>query len=311
MVTERFRGVGVALVTPFRDDRSVDVEALRHHVEFQIEEGVQVLVPCGTTGESATLSADEQMLVVQTTVLAAAGRVPVLAGAGGSDTADVVRRAKAARQAGADGILSVSPAYNKPSQRGLIEHFRAVAVAVDCPVVVYNVPGRTCSNVLPETMLTLAEVDNIVGVKEASGDVNQIMAIIRERPDGFLVLSGDDSLALPLIAAGADGVISVVANEAPGLMSRMIGAALRGDHDEARGLHYRLLPLMQANFVETNPVPVKAALELMGRHEARYRLPLVPLDPANLPCIRRALADAGLLDSDSDGDAKRRAERVG
>jgi len=296
MVTERFRGVGVALVTPFQEDGSVDEQGLCRHVDFQIEGGVQVLVPCGTTGESATLSADEQVLVVRLTVRAAAARVPVLAGAGGSDTADVVRRAKAARQAGADGILSVSPAYNKPSQRGLIEHFRSVAGAVDCPVVVYNVPGRTASNVRPETVLTLSSVDNIIGVKEASGDVNQIMEIIRERPDGFLVLSGDDSLALPAIAAGADGVISVVANEAPQLMSRMVGAALQGQYDEARMLHYQLLPLMQANFVESNPVPVKAALEMMGRLDARYRLPLVPLDPANLPRVRKALVEAGVIE---------------
>jgi len=286
----------VALVTPFREDGSVDTKALCRHVDFQIDNGVEVMVPCGTTGESATLSADEQVLVVGRTVGAARGRVPVLAGAGGSDTVDVVRRARAARDAGADGILSVSPAYNKPSQRGLIEHFRAVAAAVDCPVVVYNVPGRTSSNVLPETLLALAEVENIVGVKEASGDVNQIMTIVRERPEGFLVLSGDDSLALPVIAAGADGVISVVANEAPGLMSSMVSAALSGDYDEARALHYRLLPLMQANFVETNPVPVKAALEMMGRLKARYRLPLVPLDTANEPHLRKALTEAGLLE---------------
>ncbi len=298
MNASRFRGVGVALVTPFRENGSVDTEALRRHVDYQIDHGVQVLVPCGTTGESATLSADEQALVVRSTVRAADGRFPVLAGAGGSDTADVVRRARAAREAGADGILSVSPAYNKPSQRGLIEHFRAVADAVDCPVVAYNVPGRTASNVLPETLLTLAEVDNIVGVKEASGDVNQIMTILSMRPEGFLVLSGDDSLAMPLIAAGADGVISVVANQAPGLMSRLVGAALRGDFDEARTLHYRLLPLMQANFVETNPVPVKAALQMMGRLEARYRLPLVPLDSENEPRIRRALEEAGLLQAE-------------
>lgn len=296
MDADRFRGVGVALVTPFREDGSVDTDALRRHVNFQIEGGVGILVPCGTTGESATLSADEQALVVRETVSAAQGRVPVLAGAGSSDTADVIRRARAAREAGADGILSVSPAYNKPSQRGLVEHYRAVAEAVDCPVVVYNVPGRTSSNVLPETVLALAEVENIVGVKEASGDVNQIMTILRERPEGFLVLSGDDSLTLPLIAAGADGVISVVANEAPGLMSRMVGAALRGDYEEARALHYRLLPLMEANFVETNPIPVKAALAMMGRLKARYRLPLVPLDPANEPRVRHALAEAGLLE---------------
>ena len=300
MDASHFRGVGVALVTPFHEDGSVDTDALERHVEFQIDNGVGVMVPCGTTGESATLSADEQATVIGRTVHAARGRASVLAGAGGSDTADVVRRARAARDAGADGILSVSPAYNKPSQRGLVEHFRTVAAAVDCPVVLYNVPGRTSSNILPETVLGLAEVDNIVGVKEASGDVNQIMTIIRERPEGFLVLAGDDSLALPVIAAGADGVISVVANEAPDLMSRIVGAALRGDYDEARALHYRLLPLMQANFVETSPVPVKAALEMMGRLEARYRLPLVALDPVHEPRIRHALTEAGLLEAEME-----------
>ncbi len=291
----QFSGTGVALVTPFREDRSIDVEDLRKHVEFQIENGVNVMVPAGTTGEGATLSTEEQQLVISTTVEAAQGRAPVLAGAGGSDTADVVRKARAAREAGADGILSVSPAYNKPTQRGLIEHYRAVAGAVDCPVIIYNVPGRTASNVLPETVLTLAEIENIVGVKEASGDVDQVMTLIRERPEGFTILSGDDALTFPLLAAGADGVISVVANLAPNLMSQMVGRALRGDYEEARALHYRLLPLMRALFVETNPIPVKAALEIMGHREAHYRLPLVRPMPDVEEFLRSVLRDTGLL----------------
>ena len=295
MEAQSFRGVGVALVTPFGEDRSVDTETLRRHVSFQTEGGVQFLVPCGTTGESATLSAGEQSRVIRATVHAAQGRAPVLAGAGGNDTAEVIRRAVAAQEAGADGILSVSPAYNKPSQRGLVEHYRALAEAVDCPIIVYNVPGRTSSNILPDTLLALAEVDNIVGVKEASGDVNQVMMILRDRPADFVVLSGDDSLALPLVAAGADGVISVVANEAPGLMAQLVCSALDGDYVAARALHFRLLPLMQANFIETNPVPVKAALEMMGHFDAIYRLPLVPLDKRNEPRLRSALAEAGLL----------------
>ena len=295
MEVQRFRGVGVALVTPFGEDRSVDTEALRRHVSFQTEGGVQFLVPCGTTGESATLSAGEQSRVIRATVDAARGRAPVLAGAGGNDTAEVIRRAVAAQEAGADGILSVSPAYNKPSQRGLIEHYRALAEAVDCPIIVYNVPGRTSSNIRADTLLALAEVDNIVGVKEASGDVNQVMTILRERPAEFVVLSGDDSLALPLVAAGADGVISVVANEAPGLMAQLVRSALSGDYTAARALHFRLLPLMEANFIETNPVPVKAALEMMGHFDAIYRLPLVPLDKRNEPRLRSALTEAGLL----------------
>ena len=253
------------------------------------------MVPGGTTGEGATLSADEQRLVISTTVEAAQGGTPVLAGAGGSDTADVVRKARAARDAGADGILSVSPSYNKPTQRGLIEHYRAIAGAVDCPVIIYNVPGRTASNVLPETVLALAEIENITGVKEASGDVNQVMTLIRERPEGFTILSGDDALTFPLLVAGADGVISVVANLAPALMSQMVEKALGGDYESARELHYRLLPLMRAIFVETNPIPIKAALEIMGHRKAHYRLPLVRPTSEVEAFLRRALADAGLL----------------
>jgi len=295
MENTQFSGTGVALVTPFRDDGSIDVEDLRKHVEFQIENGVNVMVPGGTTGEGATLSADEQRLVISTTVEAAQGGTPVLAGAGGSDTADVVRKARAARDAGADGILSVSPSYNKPTQRGLIEHYRAIAGAVDCPVIIYNVPGRTASNVLPETVLALAEIENITGVKEASGDVNQVMTLIRERPEGFTILSGDDALTFPLLVAGADGVISVVANLAPALMSQMVEKALGGDYESARELHYGLLPLMRAIFVETNPIPIKAALEIMGHRKAHYRLPLVRPTSEVEAFLRRALADAGLL----------------
>ena len=298
MENTRFSGTGVALVTAFRDDGSIDVEGLREHVEFQIENGVNLMVPGGTTGEGVTLSTDEQQLLIRTTVEATRGRTPVLAGAGGSDTADVVRKARAAREAGADGILSVSPAYNKPTQRGLIEHYRAVAGAVDCPVIIYNVPGRTASNVLPETVLALAEIENIAGVKEASGDVNQVMTLIRERPEGFAILSGDDALTFPLLAVGADGVISVVANLAPALMSQMVEKALGGDYEGARELHYRLLPLMRAIFIETNPIPVKAALEIMGHGEAHYRLPLVRPTSEVEAFLRNALTDVGLLDAE-------------
>jgi 4-hydroxy-tetrahydrodipicolinate synthase len=297
MENTRFSGTGVALVTPFRDDGSIDVEDLRKHVEFQIDNGVNVMVPGGTTGEGVTLSTDEHELLIRTTVEATRGRTSVLAGAGGSDTADVVRKARAAREAGADGILSVSPAYNKPTQRGLIEHYRAVAGAVDCPVIIYNVPGRTASNVLPETVLALAEIENIAGVKEASGDVDQVMTLIRERPEGFTILSGDDALTFPLLAAGADGVISVVANLAPALMSQMVETALGGDYEGARELHYRLLPLMRAIFVETNPIPVKAALEIMGHRQAHYRLPLVRPSAEVETFLRSALINAGLLDA--------------
>ena len=297
MENTQFSGTGVALVTPFRNDGSVDVEDLRKNVELQIENGVRIMVPGGTTGEGATLSTDEQRLVISTTVEAAQGRAPVLAGAGGSDTADVIRKARAARDAGADGILSVSPSYNKPTQRGLIEHYRAIAGTVDCPVIIYNVPGRTASNVLPETVLALAEIENITGVKEASCDVNQVMTLIRERPEGFTILTGDDALTFPLLAAGADGVISVVANLAPALMSQMVERALGGDYEGARELHYRLLPLMRAIFVETNPIPVKAALEIMGHRKAHYRLPLVRPTSEIEAFLRTALSDIGLLDA--------------
>lgn len=289
-------GVGVALVTPFTETGGIDFDALRDHVERQVDGGVNMLVPCGTTGESVTMTASEQAQVIEATVRAAAGRIPVMAGAGTNNTADGIDLAKAARDAGADAILSVSPYYNKPSQAGLIRHYQALAEASGLPTFIYNVPGRTSSNVEAGTVLELAKVDNIAGVKEASGDLEQAMAILRHRPEGFLVLSGDDALALPLIAAGADGVISVVANEAPAAMAELVEAALSGDFATARDIHYRLLPLMQANFIETNPVPVKAALEMMGKIQAYHRLPLVPLGEQNREPLERALREAGLLE---------------
>ena len=296
MTAQRFRGVGVALVTPFTESGGIDFDALQRHVECQVDGGVQVLVPCGTTGESVTMTASEQAQVIEATVRAAAGRTLVMAGAGTNNTADGINLAKAARDAGADAILSVSPCYNKPSQAGLIRHYQALAEASGLPTFIYNVPGRTSSNVEASTVLELAKVDNINGVKEASGNLEQAMVILRDRPEGFLVLSGDDSLALPLIAAGADGVISVVANEAPAQMTKLVEAALAGDFATARDIHYRLLPLMQANFIETNPVPVKAALEMMGKSKAHYRLPLVPLGEQNRAPLEQALRGAGLLE---------------
>jgi len=293
---ERFRGVGVALVTPFTEAGSIDFDALRRHVEHLVEGGVQVMVPCGTTGESVTMTAAEQTQVIEATVGAAAGRVPVMAGAGTNSTADAIDLAMAARDVGADAVLSVSPYYNKPSQAGLIQHYHSVAEAAGVPTFIYNVPGRTSSNVEAATVLELATAEHIAGVKEASGDIEQAMAILRDRPKDFLVLSGDDSLALPLIAAGADGLISVAANEAPAPMATLVRAALGGDLETAREIHYRLLPLMQANFIETNPVPVKAALEMMGQIEAHYRLPLVSLGEENREPLRRALREAGLLE---------------
>ena len=246
MIAESFRGVGVALVTPFTKSGGIDFDAFEKHVECLVDGGVHMLVPCGTTGESVTMTAAEQVQVIEATVRAAAGRTLVMAGAGTNNTADGLNLVKAARDAGADAILSVSPCYNKPSQAGLIRHYQALAEASGLPTFIYNVPGRTSSNVEASTVLELAKVDNIAGVKEASGDLEQAMAILRDRPEGFLVLSGDDSLALPLIAAGADGVISVVANEAPAQMAKLVEAALADDFATARDIHYRLLPLMQA-----------------------------------------------------------------
>jgi 4-hydroxy-tetrahydrodipicolinate synthase len=307
MRADQFRGVGVALVTPMHTDGSIDDDALRAHAEYQLAGGVDVLVPCGTTGESATLSPGEQARVVAAVSRVAResaakdghqphGRsVPVMAGAGGNDTARVVELAAAAVEAGADAILSVSPAYNKPSRAGLIAHYQAVAEAVDRPVFIYNVPGRTASNVPTDVVLELAQVDNICGVKEASGDLEQVMSLLRERPADFLVLSGEDSLTLAMIAMGADGVVSVVANQMPGAFAEMVHAALSGDMEHAREIHYRLLPLMRANFLETNPIPVKTGLAMMGRMKEQFRLPLVALDPESgvRTALRAALTEAG------------------
>ncbi len=291
-----FHGLGVALVTPFSDDLSIDVQNFRKHIEFQIANGVQLLIPAGTTGESVTMSTEEQLLIIEETVNTANGRAKILAGIGGNNTTEVISRAQKALELGIDGILSSSPAYNKPTQEGLFEHYRSLADNVHCPIMIYNVPGRTSSNVLPDTVLKLAEVENIVGIKDSSADFDQVMSLLRDRPNGFSIMSGEDNLTFPLIAAGADGVISVAANEAPHLMSQMVDASLEGKYDTAKTLHYRLLPLMRANFIETNPIPVKAALEMMGMMKARYRLPLLPLSANVAPTLREALRQAGLLE---------------
>ena len=295
MELNRFRGTGPALVTPFRADGSIDEARFVAHVEGQIQGGVEFLVPCGTTGESATMTVEELTRVISVTVEVAAGRIPVMAGAGGNWTKEVVERAEAAQEVGAAALLSVSPYYNKPTPAGLIGHYKAVAASVDIPVFVYNVPGRTASNIDPQTLFKIAEIENVVGVKEASGNLGQVMEIIAGRPEGFLVLSGDDALTLPFVAAGADGVVSVVANETPELMSRMVRFALAGDLAGARDLHYQLLPLMNANFIESSPIPVKTALELMGRGPAHFRLPLARMEARNLEPLRQALQAVGLL----------------
>ena len=291
MRVEWLRGCATALVTPFTKGGAVDEARMRGLVERQIAGGVKLLVPCGTTGESATLSSDEQQRVIAITVAAAKGKARVIAGVGNNNTAVTIERAKAARTAGADAGLVVGPYYNKPTQAGFQAHYRAIAAAVPgFPVVVYNVPGRTGSNIAAATTLALArEVDNVVAVKEASGDLSQIMAILRGRPDGFKVLSGDDALTLAVIALGGEGIVSVASNEVPDQMSRMTELALAGDWTAARALHYRLLPLMEGNFIESNPGPVKAAMALLGLLEEQFRLPLVPVQESTRARLKEIL----------------------
>jgi 4-hydroxy-tetrahydrodipicolinate synthase len=299
-MTDWLRGCATALVTPFKADGSVDEARFRALAERQIAGGVRLLVPCGTTGESATLTDDEQQRLIEIAVEVAHGRARVIAGTGGNATAGTVRRAVAAHAAGADALLVVTPYYNKPTQAGLAAHFRAVADVVDLPVILYNVPGRTGANLEAATTLTLAsEVENVAAVKEASGNLAQMMAILRERPSGFAVLSGDDQLTLPLIALGADGIISVASNEVPDLMARLAHLALAGEWDAARVLHYRLLPLMDANFLESNPGPVKAAMAILGLLEERFRLPLVPVQEKTRARLREILAVLGLPDREA------------
>lgn len=295
------RGCATALVTPFTSEGAVDDQRLRDLIEYQIAGGVRVLVPCGTTGESATMSDTENELVIRTTIEVARGRAKVIAGAGSNSTAAAILKAKAARALGADAVLIVAPYYNKPTQEGLYAHFRAIAEAVNgLPIVIYNVPGRTSSNISAETALRLAQdVENIVGVKEASGNLSQIMEILRNRPENFRVISGDDALTLAMIALGGEGLISVASNEAPELMSRLNDEALAGNWDEARALHYRLLPLMEANFIESSPGPVKAALAMMGLIEEKLRLPLVPVQDKTRARLREILTEIGLLEESS------------
>jgi 4-hydroxy-tetrahydrodipicolinate synthase len=297
MNVEWMRGCATALVTPFTSAGAVDLERFRALVERQIAGGVKLLVPCGTTGESVTMTEDEKHAVIRTTVEVARGRAHVVAGTGSNNTAHVVEQSREAKFLGVDAVLVVAPYYNKPTQAGLYAHFRAVAEAVEgLPVVLYNVPGRTSSNITAETTLKLArDCENIAATKEASGNLAQIMAILRERPEGFRVLSGDDAVTLPLIALGADGLVSVASNEAPDLMSEMCATALAGEWDAARALHYRLLPLMEVNFIESSPGPVKAALALMGLIEEKFRLPLVPVTEKTRAQVREVITELGLL----------------
>lgn len=297
MKVEWMRGMATALITPFKAAGELDAERFRSLVDRQIEGGVRLLVPCGTTGESVTMTEDERREVIRITVEAAKGRARVIAGTGGNNTALAIKHSRAAKELGADAVLLVAPYYNKPTQAGLYAHFRAIAEALEnLPVVIYNVPGRTSSNISVETTLRLArDVENIVATKEASGNLSQIMAILRERPASFRVLSGDDALTLPMIALGADGLISVASNETPELMSQMVNAALDGDWTSARELHYRLLPLMEGNFIESSPGPVKAAMALMGLIEETLRLPLVPVEEKTRAQMRKIITELGLL----------------
>lgn len=284
-------GCGTALVTPFTRDGAVDEAAVRRLARRQVDAGIHFLVPCGTTGESPTLSEDERVRIVELTVEEAAGRVPVLAGAGGYDTRDVIHSAQRMKRAGAAGILSVTPYYNKPTPEGLFQHYQAIAGEVGLPIVLYNVPGRTGCNIDVATLVRLSTVSGIVGVKEASGNIGQMVEICGAVPSGFLVLSGDDALTLPLMAVGGHGVISVAANEFPGEMSRMVEHAEQNDFAAARRMHAELLPLMTINFIESNPIPVKSAMAALGLLEEVYRLPMVPPREASRTRIREVLAN--------------------
>ena len=290
-----FTGTGTALVTPFRRDGSLDEPALRALIKRQIEAGIDFLVPCGTTGESPTLTHKEHLRVVRISVELAKGKVPVLAGAGGYNTAEVIEMARELAALGADGILSVTPYYNKPTQEGLFQHYRAIAEAVSLPIILYSVQGRTGVNIEPASVKRLAQIENIIGIKEASGNVSQMAAILNVVPEDFIVLSGDDAITLPVIALGGRGVISVVSNEIPAEMAELTRLALQGDFAAARAIHRRYHPLMEINFVESNPIPVKAAMAEMGLLEPVWRLPLVPPRADNQARIRAVLETLGLV----------------
>lgn len=293
----RLLGCGTALVTPFTEASEVDLPALRALVDWQIAEGIDFLVACGSTGEAQTLDDGERERVVAAVVEVAAGRVPVMAGATSNDTARAAEETKRMCRVGVDYILSATPYYNKPGQEGLYRHFMAVADVATKPVCLYNVPGRTGVNLQPAVALKLARHPNVMGIKEASGDLKQVMAVLQDRPKDFTVLSGDDWMTLPVITAGGDGLISVVSNEVPAAMTALVHLSLSGDLENARSWHYRLLPLMDANFLETNPAPVKAALHLMGRIQNVLRLPLLPVGEATRLALRTSLRNAGVADA--------------
>jgi 4-hydroxy-tetrahydrodipicolinate synthase len=294
-----FTGTGTALVTPFRQNGSLDETTLRALIKRQIEAGIDFLVPCGTTGESPTLTHEEHLRIVEIAVEEGVGKVPVLAGSGGYNTGEVIALTRELAAIGVDGILSVTPYYNKPTQEGLYQHYRAIAEGVPLPIILYSVQGRTGVNIEPATVKRLAQIENIIGIKEASGNISQMAAILNAVPDDFIVLSGDDAITLPLVALGGRGVISVVSNEIPAEMSQLTRLALQGDFSGGREIHRRYHPLMEINFVESNPIPVKAALAEMGLLEPVWRLPLVAPKAENQARIRAVLASLGLVQSDA------------
>jgi 4-hydroxy-tetrahydrodipicolinate synthase len=292
----QLRGCGTALVTPFQQDGSLDETALRNLVGWQVESGIDFLIPCGTTGETPTLSHDEWLRVIDITIEVAAGQVPIVAGATSNSTHEAVEKAKeVASRPGVNAILTASPYYNKPTQEGQYRHFKSIAEAVDKPLILYNVPGRTGANIEPPTLARLAEVPNILGVKEASGNITQVAEVCNAVPERFLVFSGDDALTLPIIALGGVGIISVASNEIPREMAEMTRAALHNDWTMARTLHRKYLPLMQANFIESNPLPVKAVLAMMGRIEEVYRLPLLPMRRDTRSRLQKTATEVGLI----------------
>src|SRR5947208_915991 len=292
----RLRGCGTALVTPFKKDQSVDERGLRTLVEWQVDSGIGFLVPCGTTGETPALSKDEWLRVIDITIEVAAARVPIVAGATSNATADAVEKAReVAKRKGVDAILTASPYYNKPTQEGQYQHFKAIAEAVDKPLVLYSVVGRTAANIEPATLGRLARIPNIIAVKEASGNISQIAEVFNHVPESFLVFSGDDAVTLPVISLGGVGIVSVASNEIPKELSEMTCAALNNDWKKARTIHRKYLPLMQANFIESNPMPVKAVVAMMGRVEEVYRLPMVPMKKETRAKLQQIATEAGLL----------------
>lgn len=292
----KLRGCGTALVTPFKRDGSLDEPALRSLVEWQVDSGVDFLVPCGTTGETPTLSYDEWLRVIEITIATVGGRVPIVAGATSNSTREAIEKAKTiSARKGVDGILTASPYYNKPTQEGQYQHFKAIAEAVDKPLILYNVPGRTGANIEPATLGRLAQIKNIAGVKEASGNISQIAEVFDAVPENFLVFSGDDAITLPVVALGGVGIISVASNEIPREMAELTRAALENDWPKARRLQRKYLALMQANFIESNPLPVKAVLAMMGKIEEVYRLPLLPMKKETRARLETIATAAGLL----------------